>query len=258
MLQNPYVLAFIISLCLNLFFFVLAYTLKTDKFTDFTYGLTFIVLALFLAVANQSYSSTQIIAAAMVVIWAIRLVSYLLIRILKIGKDSRFDDKRDNLPVFLQFWIFQGVTVFVIMLPLIYLLARPEVNDINPLMVAGVLIWLTGLLIETISDKQKFEFKNDPGNKSLWIQSGLWKYSRHPNYFGEMLVWWGIFIYVTPSLYGWAWATVAGPLFITFILSFVSGIPILEKRYDQKYAGNKKYREYVNRTSILIPLPPKS
>ena len=257
MLENPFVLAFIISLCINLFFFVLAYGLQTDKFTDFTYGLTFIILILYLTIANQAYSLAQIIVSAMIIIWAIRLISYLLIRILKIKKDSRFDDKRSNILSFLQFWIFQGLAVFTIMLPSIYLITQPKVVEINPLMVLGILTWLIGIVVESLSDKQKFKFKNNPQNKNLWIQSGLWKYSRHPNYFGEVLCWWGIFILTLPFTQGLSLLTIIGPIFITFILLFVSGIPPLEKRYDSKYAKNKKYQEYKKKTSILIPLPPK-
>jgi steroid 5-alpha reductase family enzyme len=126
---------------------------------------------------------------------------------------------------------------------------------INAIMVLGIVIWISGLLIETISDWQKFSFKNNPNNKNLWIQSGLWKYSRHPNYFGEMLCWWGIFIFVLPFIQGLSWLTIIGPIFITFILLFVSGIPPLEKRYDKKFADNKKYQDYKKKTSILIPLP---
>ncbi len=193
----------------------------------------------------------------MVALWAIRLISYLLVRILKIKKDSRFDKIRGKPLEFLKFWAFQGLAVWVIVLPSIYLLNFSENRSISLIMVLGVLIWALGLLIETISDWQKFTFKNNPQNKKLWIQSGLWKYSRHPNYFGEMLCWWGIFIFASPFLEGLSWLTIISPIFITYILLFVSGIPLLEKRYEKKYKNNKKYQEYRKKTSILIPLPQK-
>jgi len=254
---NIYILALFISLGINLLFFILANTFKTDKFTDFTYGLTFITLAIFFLLKNQTFYFFQILLAVMVAIWGIRLIAYLLARILKIKKDRRFNKIRESPLKFLQFWVFQGLAVWVIMLPSIYLLNKTESKLLSPAMVWGVVIWVLGLLMETISDWQKFTFKNNPQNKNLWIQSGLWKYSRHPNYFGEILCWWGIFIFTLPFIQGSSWLTIIGPIFITLILLFVSGIPPLEKRYDSKYADNKKYQEYKKRTSILIPLPRK-
>ena len=255
--MGVYILALIICLGINLLFFLLASTLKTDKFTDFTYGLTFIALAIFFLLKNQTFYFFQILAAAMVTIWGVRLITYLLVRILKIKKDRRFNKIRENPLKFLQFWVFQGLAVWVIMLPSIYLLNETKSKLLSPLMILGVFVWALGLLIETASDWQKFTFKNNPNNENLWIQSGLWKYSRHPNYFGEMLCWWGIFIFTLPFLQGPSWLTIFGPISITFILLFVTGIPPLEKRYDSKYANNKNYQEYKKRTSILIPLPQK-
>ncbi|MFC1727281.1 DUF1295 domain-containing protein [Patescibacteria group bacterium] len=254
---NIYVLALLVSLGINLLFFLLASTFKTDKFTDFTYGLTFIILAFLFLIKNQTFYLYQLLLTLMVTLWGIRLISYLLARILKIKKDRRFDKMREKPLKFLQFWLFQGITVGVIMFPSIYLLNVTKDKGLNPFMLSGIMVWALGLLIETISDWQKFTFKNNPKNKNLWIQSGLWKYSRHPNYFGEMLCWWGIFVFALPFLQGLSWLTIISPLFITFILLFVSGIPLLEKRYDSKYANNKKYQEYKKRTSILIPLSQK-
>lgn len=257
MIANPYFLALAISLGINLAFFILASVLKTDKFTDFTYGLTFIILAFLFLFKNQTFYPYQLLLILMVVLWGIRLITYLLARILKIKKDNRFDGIREKPLKFLQFWFFQGLTVWIIMLPSVYLLNKAEPRLLSPGMALGVIIWVLGLIIETISDWQKFSFKNQPQNKNLWIQSGLWKYSRHPNYFGEMLCWWGIYVFALPFFQGLSWLTVVSPLFITFILLFVSGIPPLEKRYDSKYADNKKYQDYKKRTSVLIPLPQK-
>lgn len=254
---NVYLLALAISLSINLFFFLLASTLKTDKFTDFTYGLTFILLALIFLFKNQTFYPHQILLATMIILWALRLITYLLIRILKIKKDTRFDGIREKPLQFLKFWLFQGLAVWAIMLPAVYLLNQALNQPVTSLMFLGIIIWVLGLTIESISDWQKFTFKNNPQNKDLWIQSGLWKYSRHPNYFGEILLWWGIFIFALPLVKGLSWLTIIGPLSITFILLFASGIPPLEKRYDQKYAANQQYQEYKKKTSLLIPLPPK-
>jgi len=253
MLINIYLLTLVASLLVNIFFFTFASTFKTDKFTDFTYGLTFIILSFFTLFKNQTFYPYQLLLVTMVTLWVVRLVSYLFIRILKIKKDRRFDKIREKPLQFLKFWVFQAFAVWVIMLPSIYILIRKEDKTIGLVMILGAAIWFLGLFIETVSDWQKFTFKSKPENKNLWIESGLWKYSRHPNYFGEALLWWGIFVFCLPFIKGLAWLTIIGPIFITFILLFVSGIPPLEKRYDKKYAKNRAYQRYKKKTSLFIP-----
>ncbi len=255
MVINNYLLALLISLGINLTLFLLANTFKTDKFTDFTYGLTFIALAIFFLFKNQTFFFFQLFLTLLVFLWGTRLILYLSVRIMKIKKDTRFNKIRKNSLQFLKFWIFQGISVWIIMLPSIYLLNFKQEKPFNLTMLLGAGIWFLGLLIETLADWQKYNFKNNPKNKNLWIESGLWKYSRHPNYFGEMLCWWGIFVFSLPFIQGTSWLTLISPVFITFILLFVSGIPILEKRNDAKYANNQKYQEYKKNTSLLLPLP---
>ncbi len=125
-------------------------------------------------------------------------------------------------------------------------------------MVAGAVIWLIGLAIEAVSDAQKSAFKAKATKGERFISQGLWKYSRHPNYFGEILVWWGLFLFAVPFLHGAAFAVVIGPIFITLLLVFVSGIPLLERSAEAKHGDDPVYREYKRRTSILVPLPPRS
>jgi steroid 5-alpha reductase family enzyme len=252
---NPYLLTLLISFAINLGFFIFAAVFKTDKLTDLSYGLSFILLTIFLLVTQQTTQTPQLIIAGLVIIWGIRLITYLFIRILKIKKDSRFDEIRNKPLEFAKFWFFQALAVWVIMLPSTTFLTSQAQPTITFLTLIGVTIALIGLNIEAIADWQKFTFKNQPQNKNKWIQSGIWQYSRHPNYFGEMTFWWGLFITVTPVLSNWQWLTIAGPIFITSILLFASGIPPLEKRYNKKYANNKEYQIYKKQTSLLIPLP---
>ncbi|MDD3532390.1 MAG: DUF1295 domain-containing protein [Candidatus Shapirobacteria bacterium] len=254
---TSYILALAISLGINLIFFIAAALFRTDKLTDLTYGLTFVILILGFLFLGQTFYWHQIALSIMVCLWAIRLISYLFVRILKIKKDSRFDKIREKPGQFLKFWLLQGFSVWVILLPSLYLLLQKKDYNLSPIMLLGIAVWFFGLVIETIADWQKFVFKNRPENKNLWIGSGLWAHSRHPNYFGEMLVWWGIFIFASPLFEGWFWVSVVGPVFITCLLLFVSGIPPLEKRYREKYANNKDYQDYKRKTSLLIPWPPK-
>lgn len=255
MLTIPYLLTLLISFGINIFFFIFATTFKTDKLTDLSYGLSFIILALFLLITNPNIQPLQLIVALLIIVWGVRLISYLFIRILKIKKDNRFDKIRSKPLEFAKFWLFQALAVWIIMLPASTLLATEITTRFSLTSSIGILIFIIGLTIEAAADWQKFTFKIQPENKNKWIQSGIWKYSRHPNYFGEMTLWWGIFIASSPVLSHWQWLTIIGPIFITFILIFVSGIPPLEKRYQKKYADNKEYREYKNKTSLLVPLP---
>ena len=248
-------LSFVISLAVQLVGGAIAIWRKTDLVTDISYGLTFVIIAGAQLLRVPNPSLLQILMNVLVIIWGVRLAGYLFVRILKTKRDARFDGVRENPRKFLGFWALQAVTVPLVMLPVT---VGSGVQDESPLSVVqalGLMISLLGLVIETVADTQKFRFKNDPANKDRWVDVGLWKYARHPNYFGEMLVWWGLLIAmpVTISLGGFVLAMI-GPLFISFLLLFVSGVPPLEKRYREKFKGNKQYAEYVRSTSLLVPV----
>jgi len=240
----------------NAAFFAIAAIRKTDVVTDLSYSLSFAVLALVL-LASGAGKAVQLVAALLVLVWAVRLGGYLFARILRMKVDHRFDGMRDRPLRFARFWFLQAVTVAVVMLPVSYLLDRGAAPGFGPWEIAGALIWLAGLVIEAVSDAQKSRFKAHTTARAPFITSGLWRYSRHPNYFGEMLVWWGLFVFSVPFLHGAAFAVAVGPLFITALLLFVSGIPLLERSAELKYGDDPAYRAYKQHTSILVPLPPR-
>jgi steroid 5-alpha reductase family enzyme len=250
------VLSFAISLAVNAAFFAIAATRKTDVVTDLSYSLSFAVLAIVLPFAGAR-ETVQLTASLLVLVWAVRLGGYLFRRILRTKVDHRFDEMRDKPLRFARFWLLQAITVAVVMLPVSYLLGRDDAPGVGPWTIAGVALWLTGLLIEAVADAQKSSFRARDENRARFIASGLWRYSRHPNYFGEMLVWWGLFVLAVPFLEGAAFAVVIGPVFITLLLLFVSGIPPLERSAEAKYGDDPAYRDYKRRTSILVPLPPR-
>lgn len=256
--SSPIFFSLIFSFAVNSLFFVFAAAFKTDKVTDFSYSLSFFLLTLFLLPASgPPFSYHKIIVAVAILLWSTRLGGYLFYRIIKIGKDARFDDKRGNFINFLQFWVLQATTVWLVMLPFSVYITSPSDDGALSFTLLGIVLFSLGLLIESISDVQKFRYRSIPENNSHWVDFGLWKYSRHPNYFGEMLVWWGLFIVVLPSLEGLFWLTLIGPLWITLLLLFVSGILLLEKSADRKYGNNPDYLSYKKSTSMLIPLPPR-
>ena len=245
-----------IALAVNGVFFAVAAARRTDVVTDLSYSLTFALLAGVLLFTGAA-EPIQLLASLLVVVWAVRLGTYLFRRIMRMKVDHRFDGMRDDPLRFARFWLLQAITVAVVMLPVTYLLDRDDPPGIGAWSIAGAAVWLVGLLVEAIADAQKSAFKAKAENRDRFVASGLWRYSRHPNYFGEMLVWWGLFLYTVPVLHGAAFAVVAGPVFITLLLLFVSGIPPLERSAEEKYGNDPAYREYKRRTSILVPLPPR-
>ncbi len=263
---DPYNLFFtaVVTAGLQAVLFLMAATLKTDKFTDITYSLNFVILALVLCAVTLDGEPhlRRILLTVAVSVWGLRLGAYLLIRIFKMGKDDRFDDKRDSFWSFAKFWIFQALVVWLILLPVtIAMSIVPQPEPGLPDYV-GFALWLIGFVVEAVADQQKFAFKNDAANSGKWIQSGLWKYSRHPNYFGETLLWWGVFVLALPALFAapvyMLLVALLGPVCITLILLFVSGIPLLEEKHEKRYGDLPEYQAYKARTNLFVPWFPRA
>lgn len=257
---------FLISIIINLLFFIIAYIVKTDVFTDLTYSVTFIVLVTVTLIWKQQFSIIQIIIYLLVIIWALRIGTYLLIRILKTKVDHRFDKIRNSLLKFLGFWFLQGLSVFLISLPATFALSinKNYFNDNNFFTYIFIIFALFALIFEAVADKQKYQFyQNKVNQKSLFMKNGLWKISRHPNYFGEIMFWWFLSIIFIFNLiltnykdnYDiWYYLLILlSPLYITILLLFISGVPILEVNSYYKFKDQNEYKEYINKTSIIIP-----
>ncbi|MSO50728.1 MAG: DUF1295 domain-containing protein [Acidobacteria bacterium] len=245
-----------VSLLIQAVFFVFAATLRTDKVTDLSYGLTFVIIAAILLVHGNPAHLPQLVLAVMVMLWGVRLAGYLLFRIIHMGRDVRFDGIRERFWPFFKFWLGQGVAVWVIMLPVTIWFAAP--GNWTPWMSIGGTVWAAGLVVESVADAQKFAAKRQPGGGTRWMTTGVWRYSRHPNYFGELLCWWGVFLFVAGNYTGWAWVGMVGPLAITAILLKVTGIPTLEASARKKWGDNPEYQAHVRRTSRLLLWPPKT
>jgi steroid 5-alpha reductase family enzyme len=239
----------IIALLFNSVVFLFAYKLMTDKLTDISYALTFILLVS-LSFLYSDRGLFKIVLLLMVLLWALRLGVFLFLRVSKSGRDKRFDGMREDFYKFLKFWVLQGVAVWVILLPSIMFFRRETIYSYFVLI--GFLIWFFGFFIELIADFQKYKFNKS--NQGKWISTGLWRYSRHPNYFGEILCWFGIYFFAFGSLMGVERIVgLISPLFIAVLLIFLTGLPQLEKYADKKWGKVKEYREYKRKTSILVP-----
>ncbi len=236
--------------------FIPAYLLQTEKFFDLTGSFTYISVTLLALLLSGSMDARSILLFGLVFVWAARLGTFLFKRVHKAGKDARFDDIKPSFLRFLQTWTLQGLWVSFTLAAALAAITSTIRKPLDVFAVLGSLVWGIGFSIEVFADLQKNRFRQDPANKGKFISSGLWAWSRHPNYFGEIVLWVGVAIIALPILRGWQWLTLISPLFVFFLLTRVSGIPMLEKRADEKWGGQADYEKYKKNTSILFPLPP--
>mmetsp|Transcript_36393 Transcript_36393/g.71079 ORF Transcript_36393/g.71079 Transcript_36393/m.71079 type:complete len:297 (+) Transcript_36393:124-1014(+) len=249
-----------VTVLVQLSFFIVAAYFEFDKVTDFAGGTNFVLLAILGLLLEHTYLARQILITACIVVWGTRLSGYLLIRVLKTGKDARFDKLNRGFSLeFAGFWLGQAVWVWVVSLPVTLINAQcGQAPQLGAWDYVGAAVFGVGLVLETVADQQKFEFKNDEANKGRMCVVGTWSWSRHPNYFGEMLVWLGVFLMAVGAGLGWMWLLLAAmsPLLVTVLLLFVSGMPILEANAARDYGETDEYKKYVSETSILFPVPP--
>lgn len=237
--------------------FIPSYLFKTERFYDFTGGVTYLSITLFVIALNPHSDLRSKLIASFICIWAIRLASYLFLRILRAGDDSRFANIRAKFWRFLLAWTLQGLWVtFSLAAGLAAMTSRPVAMDVFAY--AGAAIWLAGFTIESLADSQKARFRRDPNNKGRFISSGLWSWSQHPNYFGEIVLWLGIAVMAFPVLRGWQYVTLVSPVLVTILLTRVSGIPLLRAAAEKKWGGQPDYELYKRRTAKLVLLPPRA
>lgn len=233
--------------------FIPAYLLQTEKFFDITGSITYISVTIMAIFFSPNVDARSILLAALVVIWAARLGYFLFTRIQKAGKDDRFDEIKPSFFRFLNVWTIQGLWVTFTAAAALVAITTSNHKDLDFFAVIGFLLWIIGFMIEVTADAQKSKFSANPENKGKFIQTGLWSRSRHPNYFGEILLWVGIAVIALPVLQGWQWVALISPLFVTFLLTRVSGVPLLEQKADKKWGGQADYEEYKKNTPVLIP-----
>jgi len=233
--------------------FVPAYLSGTARFFDLTGSLTYLTLTAVALSLGPPADARALLLAALVVVWAVRLGSYLFLRILAAGTDRRFDEIKTSFVRFLVAWTLQGVWVcFTVGAALAAITSTSRV-PLDLLTGLGLVLWLAGFAIEAVSDAQKRRFRRRPENAGRFITAGLWARSRHPNYFGEILLWIGVALIALPALRGWQYATLLSPAFVTLLLTKVSGVPLLEERADAKWGGDREYEAYKAATPVLVP-----
>jgi len=233
--------------------FIPAYLRQTEKFFDLTGSITYITVITIAVFFSKGADFRAILLWALVVIWAIRLGSFLFGRIKKAGKDDRFDEIKPSFMRFLNVWTIQGLWVTFTMAAALIAITTTNRKGLDLFAIIGFLIWVFGFVIEVTADSQKSRFSANPDNKGKFIQTGLWSRSRHPNYFGEITLWVGVAVIALPVLQGWQWVALISPVFVTLLITRVSGVPLLEKKADKKWGGQEDYESYKKRTPVLIP-----
>ncbi len=235
--------------------FIPAYLIQTEKFFDITGSASYITVTLFALLFSPTPDCRSVLLSILVTAWALRLGVFLLHRVRKSGKDSRFDEIKPSFIRFLNVWTLQGLWVTFTLAPVTAAITSMQSRELGIMCFFGVLVWLAGFSIEVAADMQKTRFNSDPHNKGEFIRTGLWGKSRHPNYFGEIVLWIGIAIICFPVLKGLQLLTLLSPLFVSILLTQISGIPLLEKKADKKWGSRKDYQEYKENTRLLIPRP---
>lgn len=263
--DNYYVITLLITIVIQLSCFAIAYKYQIDKITDFAGSTNFIILAVITLVFGGFYTTRGILCTAFLALCRLELAVFLLARVLQRGHDARFDEMRSVFKRFLGFWIFQIFWVYLVSLPVVYV----NSEDVDPEFgegadVAGVVLFVVGFLLQTAADFTKKKFRDDPANKHTFCDKGVWAWSRHPNYAGEIMLWLGIWLITLPVIRDsdstTGYVGLISPIFTTLLLLFLSGIPTSEGKNQARWYKNDVVREryiaYRAQTSPVWPLPP--
>lgn len=233
--------------------FIPAWLSHSEKYFDLTGSLTFIFITTLALFSSDQVDGRAVLAWCLVLIWAVRLGLFLFLRVQRSGKDVRFDRIKTSFSSFLLVWTLQGLWIAVTLSAALVTITTSNRPPFDFLAAAGLLIWAAGFAIEVAADMQKSRFHGQPRNHGKFIQSGLWSRSRHPNYFGEIVLWTGMAVIALPVLKGLSWLALISPVFVTLLLTRISGVPLLERKADAAWGGEPEYESYKERTPVLIP-----
>jgi steroid 5-alpha reductase family enzyme len=247
-----------IGFALHWALFIPSYAFKTEHYFDLTGSFSYITTVAAAIVFNPSLDLRDLIICAMITVWALRLGSFLFWRIKKDGQDKRFIVMKTKFTWFLMTWTIGGLWVLVTMAAGLAALTSNITAELGLISYLGIALWLFGFVVEVTADNQKTEFRKNPDNRNRFITTGVWSWSQHANYFGEITLWFGLALVSLPVLSGWQLATLISPVFVYFLLTKVSGIPLLDRLAKQKWGTDSDYLSYTQATSKLLLWPPKT
>ena len=238
--------------------FIPSYYFQTEHYFDLTGSLSYISAVTVAVLMHPLLDLRGLLIAILIAIWAIRLGRFLFLRVKKAGHDRRFTELKTRFWRYLFTWTLGGAWVFITMAAALASITSMTQRPLGIWVGIGLLFWIVGFSIEVIADRQKTEFRRDASNAEQFITTGLWKYSRHPNYFGEIVLWLGIAMIAFPTLVGWQYAALVSPIFVTFLLIKVSGVKLLEESGRKRWGSDPTYQKYIANTSVLLPMPNRS
>ena len=248
----------LISFIVHWLAFIPSYALRTEKYYDIcgTFAYVCVLLtALYLttSASENSLHTRSILAIVLVLTWALRLGFFLFVRVLKAGEDRRFREVKQKFSGFLVWWTISALWVFLTTVNALVMIINNVSYHSDYYFYIGLVIWIIGFSFEVIADEQKRRFRSQSSNKEQFISTGLWSISRHPNYFGEILLWIGMAVIAFPTLQGWQHISLVSPIFIYFLLTKISGVNLLENYADEKWGDDENYQDYKRDTPVLIP-----
>lgn len=233
--------------------FVPSFIAQTEHYFDLTGSISYISTIAVAALLHPNMGARSLIVCVLVMVWAVRLGSFLFRRVRKDGKDRRFDEIKTKFFRYMFTWTLGGAWVFITMAAGLSAITSADQVPLDIFFYIGLILWLGGFSMEVIADRQKSKFRSNPENKEKFITEGLWSISRHPNYFGEIVLWLGISVIALPTLVGWQYITLISPIFVALLLTRVSGVNLLEKSSKERWGDDPAYRNYVASTPSLVP-----
>ena len=237
--------------------FVPSWLNRTEKFFDLMGSFGYLIAVWTALLCSGFLNLRTLVIAFCITTWALRLGVFLTIRVIRSGSDKRFDEIKQSFPLLFMTWTLQALWITVTSsAALVALTSSNSSPTMDPWLLGGAVLWLVGISIEVIADAQKSRFRSDSSNRHSFISTGLWAWSQHPNYFGEILLWTGIAAMALPTLHGWQFATLVSPVFVWLLLTRVSGARMLDERAQKLWGNDPDYQQYAQETSKLIPWPP--
>lgn len=237
--------------------FIPSWFLHSERFFDLVGSATYLTVAVVSLLAIPKIDTRSVLLGLMICLWGLRLGTFLFARVQAVGHDARFDLIKHKFAWFLMTWTVQGLWVLITSSAALAAITSSKRSDFGIIGIIGIILWLTGFVIEIVADEQKRKFKLDPSKQNSFITDGLWGWSQHPNYFGEIVLWIGVSLVALPGLSSWQYFTLISPVFVFILLTRISGLPMLNSAARKRWGDDPEFMAYKKSTPVLIPRPPK-
>ena len=234
--------------------FIPSWFLHSERFFDLVGSATYLTVAVVSLLAIPKIDTRSVLLGLMICLWGLRLGTFLFARVQAVGHDARFNLIKHKFAWFLMTWTVQGLWVLITSSAALAAITSSKRSDFG---IIGIILWLTGFVIEIVADEQKRKFKLDPSKQNSFITDGLWGWSQHPNYFGEIVLWIGVSLVALPGLSSWQYFTLISPVFVFILLTRISGLPMLNSAARKRWGDDPEFLAYKKSTPVLIPRPPK-